>query len=890
MNLYDTYPHPPTLFITKGLFMRKTLELRYFEEAPDSIDGWERYSLPIGNGRFGASIFSGTEKERIQITTNEFANPYSKGGVSNFLEIHLEFPKANISNYERGLRLNDGTIYSSYEADENSIRREAFYSHPDKVLVYRLSAKHPISLLAKLIIPFLGERTVEEGGRTGQLQTDGEDILARGTLPSRDLIYEGRMRILTDGKKETKENGIEIHDAKHVTLLFVGGTSYKLCKETFFTEKAMGEDPHEDVLKTIEQASKKSYASLYQNHKNDYTSLMNRVDFSLSTQEDKRSVPELLEAYRKNEWVPYLIELYFFFGRHLLISSSRKGGLPSSLQGVWTAHDKSPWGSGFWHNINIQMNYWPAFITNLSETFEPYIDFFKAYLPKAQANAKKYIEDAFHQDVPLEETGWIIGTGAFAYEIEGLNPEGHSGPGTGGMTGQLFVDAYDYSLDEDLLKDCVYPCVHGLAKFFQKCIKQYGDEYLCTCSASPEQILSGHWCNGDKKQQYYHTIGCAFDQQWFEENAKNDLRFAKILNEKDEVIEREKQQIHHYGSIQIGYSGQIKEYGEEHFYGEIGEYQHRHLSELVGLMPADLITHQTPAYLDAAKLTLSYRGNFSTGWALAHRLCCQCRIGDGDHAYALLKILLQKKTHPNLWDVHPPFQIDGNFGATAGIAEMLLQSHEGYLSILPALPSAWENVYMKGLKARGNFDVDILYSNKALQEIQILSNKGENLLLYYPGVSEKTRVLDNGENISFEIKDHFISLKTKIGHTYTIIHFQKVLEKRIPQDFKAVYQENGVLLSWKGSEKVALYRAKENEPTYELIGTFEKESSFLDQEYSLTHKGRVTYKLVDAESSYSQMDKGALAYIHPATQLEEDRYQLKIHTNNLIAEKIGWDF
>ena len=274
--------------------MRKNLELRYFEEAPDSIEGWERYSLPIGNGRFGASIFGGTKKERIQITTNEFANTFSKGGVSNFLEIHLEFPEARISDYQRGLRLNDGIIYSSYDMDSNSINREAFYSYPDKVLVYHINAKRPISLLAKLIIPFLGDRTLEEGGRTGQIEKDGYDILARGSLTSRDLLYEGRIRVLKDGKKITKEDSIEIKNAKHVTLLFVGGTSYKLCKETFFTEKAMGEDPHEEILETLNQASNKSYANLYQNHKNDYTSLMDRVDFVLSNEKDnRRNIPKI---------------------------------------------------------------------------------------------------------------------------------------------------------------------------------------------------------------------------------------------------------------------------------------------------------------------------------------------------------------------------------------------------------------------------------------------------------------------------------------------------------------------------------------------------------------------------------------------------------------------
>ena len=870
--------------------MKKNLVLRYLEEAPDSISGWEKYSLPIGNGRFGASIFGGVKKERIQITTNEFANPFSKGGVSNFLEIHIESSDINVNSYERGLRLNDGVIYSSYEINDNQIKRESFFSYPDKVLVYHINSSKPISLLIKLVIPYLGDRSVEEGGRTGEINIDKEDILARGTLPSRDLIYEGRIRVFSDGNKETNKDGIKINDARNIAIIFAGGTSYKLCKEAFFLKKAVGEDPHKEVLETIENASKKPFETLYENHKNDYTSLMDRVDFILSEDEDNRSVPALLEAYRNNEEVPYLEELYFFFGRHLLISSSRKGGLPASLQGVWTVHDKSPWGSGFWHNINIQMNYWPAFITNLEETFYAYIDFFKAYLPKASENARKYIKEAFNEDVSNEDSGWIIGTGAFAYEVEGLNPEGHSGPGTGGMTAELFSDAYDYTLDEDLLKDCVYPCIHGLAKFLLKCVKKYDDKYLCTCSASPEQILAGHWVNGDKKQQYYHTIGCAFDEQWLEENARNDIRFSSILGIEDEIVKKEKEQIGHYDAIQIGYSNQIKEYGEEHFYGEIGEYNHRHLSELVALMPGDLLTNKTPAYIDAAKSTLTYRGDFSTGWALAHRLCCWSRAKDGDHAYKLLKILLQKKTHPNLWDVHPPFQIDGNFGAIAGMAEMLLQSHEGFISILPALPKCWKNVHVKGLKARGNFDVDIVYKNGLLEEVRVTSIKGSDLALYYPGINKNTCVKDNSKEIPFQNKDCFISLKTEAGHTYVFTDFAKVANKEIIEGFNAAYQDEGVLLTWISKNKVALYRSKENQPTYDLLGLFEGKSSYLDKDFSNKNKGRATYKLIDASISYSPSEKGAITFIHPASKLEEDRYKLRLRTNNLIGEKIGWDF
>lgn len=870
--------------------MKKNLVLRYLEEAPDSISGWEKYSLPIGNGRFGASIFGGVAKERIQITTNEFANSFSKGGVSNFLEIHLESNEKDFTNYERGLRLNDGVIYSCYTANGNKINRETFFSYPDKVLVYHINAATPISILAKLVIPYLGERSIEDGGRTGEIKIDKDDIVARGTLPSRDLIYEGRIRVFTDGNKEISLEGIKINNAKNITIIFAGGTSYKLCKEAFFLEKAVGDDPHEDVLKTLDEASKKSFENLYENHKNDYMSLMDRVDFVLSEEEDKRSVPELLEAYRNNESIPYLEELYFFFGRHLLISSSRKGGLPASLQGVWTVHDKSPWGSGFWHNINIQMNYWPAFITNLEETFYPYIDFFKAYLPKASENARKYIKDAFDEDVSSEDSGWIIGTGAFAYEVEGLNPEGHSGPGTGGMTAELFSDAYDYTLDKELLKDSIYPCIHGLAKFLLKCVKKYDDKYLCTCSASPEQILAGHWVNSDKKQQYYHTIGCAFDEQWLEENARNDIRFSSILGIEDEIVKKEKEQIGHYNAVEIGYSNQIKEYGEEHFYGEIGEYNHRHLSELVALMPGDLLTNKTPSYIDAAKSTLTYRGDFSTGWALAHRLCCWTRVKEGDHAYKLLKTLLQKKTHPNLWDVHPPFQIDGNFGAIAGMAEMLIQSHEGYVSILPALPTNWKNVYVKGLKVRGNFDVDISYRNELLEEIRVTSNKGSDLVLYYPGINNKTVVFEEKKEVSSQIKDGFISIKTEAKHTYVFANFIKIENKKIPAIFNAAYQDDGVLLTWENKGKVALYRAKGNQPTYDLLGVFKNESSYLDKDFSNSNKGRATYKLIDATSNYSPNDKGSISFIHPASKLEEERYKLRLRTNNLISEKIGWDF
>lgn len=868
--------------------MKKDLRLIYKEEAPNTLEGWEKYSLPIGNGRFGASLFGGAKKERIQITTNEFANDYARGGVSSFMDIYLSFEGGEISDYERGLRLNDGVAYSSFNLNDASISRECFYSYPDKALVYHVASSKPISFKARLEIPYLGKRSVEEGGRTGKIDFEDGCLAARGSLPSRELLYDARLNAISNGKIKQENGCLTVTKATEATIIFAAATSYVLSSETFFAEKALGKDPKGEVIGAMRKASSFAYEELYRRHYADYGTLMNRVDLALSEDDDHRTVPELLDAYRKGENVPYLEELYFFFGRHLLISSSRKGSLPASLQGVWSAHDKSPWGSGFWHNINVQMNYWPAFSTNLAETFLAYADFFDAYLAKAHQNADRWSNEALGK--PAEKGAWIIGTGAFAYEVEGLSPSSHSGPGTGGMTSQLFADAYAFTLDEQFLKGVAWKAIHGLASFLVNAVKEYDGTYLSCPSASPEQILSGHWENGAEKQQYYHTIGCAFDEQWLEVNAKNDLALSSLLGISDETTELERKQIGHYSPVEIGYSGQIKEYGEEHFYGEIGEYHHRHISELVGLIPGDLITHKTPAWLDAARRTLELRGDQSTGWALAHRLCGYARTGDGEHSYALLKTMLKEKTHPNLWDVHPPFQIDGNFGAIAGIAEMLLQSHEGYLSILPALPKKWRSLSYKGLKARGNFEVSLKLQEGAMEKLEIISLSGEALKVRCRYFSIDTKVYDGGKEIKAASEEGFISLPTLKGHTYAFKGFAIPKEKAIPSELRGEYKEDGILLSFKATTPIALFRAIDNDPHYKEVALLKEGSSYLDKEYNSSKRVRATYKAVDASNAYSESDPGALCFVHPASKLEEDRYEMKLKVNNLIDEKIGWDF
>ena len=441
----------------------KELKLRYKTPAERTNEGWEKYSLPIGNGYSGASVFGGTDAERAQFTTNAFANTFRLGGVSNFLELYVDF-NDKAKDYERGLDLRTGIAYSEYLSDFGKTVRKAFFGYLDNVFVYRAEFSKPKDLLrVRAEIPYLGDRPLNEGGRTGEVKTHGEEIEILGTLPSRDLKYFAKVAVATDGEKRCENGEIVVINALYADIYVVFDTSYRLCPEAFSTHKAVGNDPTGKVVARLENALKLGYEKLFERHVADFSSLMNRAEFDLGGKDDGRATDELLQSYREGNAEPYLEEIYYQYGRYLLISSSRKGTTPASLQGVWTVHDKSPWGSGFWHNINIQMNYWHVFSANIAEAFDAYADFFKAYLPEAEKNAKAWIKETNPENAD-GDCGWIIGTGAFCYEVEGKNPNSHSGPGTGGLTAKMFYDAYDFTRDDEFLKNYAYLAVHGMAK------------------------------------------------------------------------------------------------------------------------------------------------------------------------------------------------------------------------------------------------------------------------------------------------------------------------------------------------------------------------------------------------------------------------------------------
>ena len=740
---------------------------------------WERWSLPIGNGYMGACIFGRTDTERIQLTEKTFGvkGPYKKGGIGNFAEIYIEdIHHDQPLNYKRSLRLNDAISTVNYQYEGVNYTREYFANYPSNVIVVKLKADQPgkISFTLRPVLPYLHEYNDEGTGRTGKVSAQNDLITLTGDIQFFRLPYEAQIKVIPSGGQlkamndESGNNGtIRIQQADSVVLLINAQTAYQL-KSSVFTaspeNKFTGnEHPHRAVSQCIQKAADKGYEVLCKEHIADYQSLFSRVDLRLCDETPGIPTDSLLHDYQRGKESLYMDELLFQYGRYLLIASSRKGSLPPHLQGAWSQYEYAPWSGGYWHNINIQMNYWAAFNTNLAEVFIPYVEYNEAFRQSANEKATGYIKknnpDALSA-IP-EENGWTIGTGANAFSID--SPGGHSGPGTGGFTTKLFWDYYDFTRDEDILKKHSYPAMLGMAKFLSKTLKPTEEGYLLADpSSSPEQYHNG---------TTYQTKGCAFDQEMIWESFHDALKAADILKEESPFLRTIKEQIGKLDAIQIGESGQIKEYREEKKYSDIGDPRHRHISHLCALYPGTLINAETPEWLKAATVTLNNRGDKSTGWGVAHRLNLWARVKDGDMAYQRFQLLLKKYILENLWNMHPPFQIDGNLGGTAEEAEMLIQSHEGYINPLPALPAAWRDGSYEGLVARGNFVVSVFWKQGLMTQMNILSRAGGECVIQYKDIANFTIKDAKGKKVkTIRESKNRIRFATQKGNTYYLNH------------------------------------------------------------------------------------------------------------------------
>ena len=702
--------------------------LRYGAPAPVIDDflsystpecAWERYSLPLGNGFFGANVFGRLGTERVQISDPTLANPYyvpktikrrrsCAAGVNNMAELLFDFGHEGAVDYERRLSLDDAVHTVTYTYNGVKYTRECFTSHPDRVFAMKVSADKggAVSFDVRSIIPFICDYNLDEGdgmGKRGEVIAGENELIASGKMDYYGILFENRLKVVIDGGR-VKKNGdfLSVEGANSAVILFTCATNYELSPRVFLendhAKKLEGRPaPTELVDSIIRLAEAKGYDGLLESHKSDYHSLFGRVKLSLCESFPEDYTDVLLEKYKAGERSAYFEILLYHFGRYLMISASRTL-LPTHLQGIWNAFSDSPWSAGYWHNINLQMNYWSVGSANLSETFLPYINYAKAYMPLAERHADAYVEESYPDKLsPSGENGWIIGTGGWPYTISGFTSKSHSGPGTGAFTALLFWDYYDYTRDTAFLRDFGYPALRSMSVLYSKVLINVDGVYLVEHSASPEIEHNGG---------YYHTKGCAFDQQMVYECFRRTIDSARILEVSDPFIDEIEAMLPHLEPVLIGDDGQVKEFREETHYASIGEPNHRHISHLVGLYPGTIINEKHPEWIRGAEITLNRRGDKTHCWAAAHRMLLWARVGNGKRAMDLLQSLIHNNVMDNLWDRHPPFQIDGNFGYTAGVGEMLVGGSDGVVKILPALPKEWERGEFFGIVSRGGIAFD----------------------------------------------------------------------------------------------------------------------------------------------------------------------------------------
>ena len=692
------------------------LKLWYDEEAPKinenasnpffdgkEDNGWQQWSLPIGNGYFGACVYGRTETERVQITEKTLGNPSknmtvnskssSFGGLNNFSETYIDFGHTDVSNYVRYLDMKTAITGVEYTSGDVKYSREYFTSYPDKALVIRLDADTDgaLSFTLRPTVPYEQEYMAVEGdgmGKTGEVTSsvtaDGVGYIElSGKLEYYDVDFLGIYKVYTDGgtvtaSTTTNSNGdtdgtIVVNGAKSAYIVVTLGTDYELSSEIFTasdkdkpTFKTDLDDTRVKVeadmsaidAKLLNKSFEEGYNILKDAHVADHSELFGRVDLDLACNEADFNITTdtLLTNYKNGtNKSTYLEVLLFQYGRYQLIASSREGALPANLQGVWNPYNTAPWGSGYWHNINVQMNYWPAFSTNLAETFIPYVDYNDAFMAQAEINATNNVNK--YNSTMLDKdggNGWVIGVGQHQFNISSDRSAGNLG-----FTTQMFWEYYRYTKDEEILKTVVLPKLLSAARYITKCVElDENGNYLVSYCDSPEVHVDGVW---------YYTKGTTYAQTFAYLNNYHALKLAEeagidltdeavLSTDEYSVLKTVMEQLDKYDPINVGLSGQVKEFREEDYYSSVGDDpNHRHISQLVGLYPGNVINSNTPAWIDAALVTLDGRGQNNTGgWVYSHKTGLYARAKEGDEARARVDELLSKATYPNLftklWD------------------------------------------------------------------------------------------------------------------------------------------------------------------------------------------------------------------------------------------------